>query len=354
MRVAVDLDDLTAPLSRRAVVAARPAATGDAAASPRTRHRMRPRCGCSRARTVASSLDLRGARVEEALETLARYLDDAGLAGLRSVVIIHGLGTGALRDAVRAGGRRRIRSCPSVRPGERGEGGDGATIVELLARPDRGRRPVRTASLGWLRRLGRRSGHAATAAATAATALVGRVRGRGRAGDRRRGGDGVGRIRSAAARRTAAVPAGRSWSARTARPTIARTGRSRVVEVRGPRARGRRARRDPSRRAPPRPCSAFCQFGKLLSTSERSKKPLVTFGPTQPSCHSRPDASSTSSEIRIVSFLVGTVPGRNSSLDGLRRERPRLEAGERVDGGALEPARGLELRDRLALADRRP
>ena len=58
---------------------------------------------------------------------------------------------------------------------------------------------------------------------------------------------------------------------------------------------------------------AFCQAGKLLSTSERSKKPLVTFGPTQPSCHSSPDASSTSSEIRIVSFLLGTVPGRNSS-----------------------------------------
>ena len=37
-----------------------------------------------RARTVASSLDLRGARVDEALEALARYLDDASLAGLES------------------------------------------------------------------------------------------------------------------------------------------------------------------------------------------------------------------------------------------------------------------------------
>jgi DNA mismatch repair protein MutS2 len=83
-----------------------------------------------KARAVASSLDLRGARVDEALETLGRYLDDAALAGLSRVTIIHGLGTGALRDAVRteAGGHPLVKS---IRPGERGEGGDGATIVEL-------------------------------------------------------------------------------------------------------------------------------------------------------------------------------------------------------------------------------
>jgi len=81
-----------------------------------------------RVRTVASSLDLRGARVDEALAALDRYLDDASLAGLPSAVIIHGLGTGALRDAVRraAAAHSLVRS---VRPGERGEGGNGATIV---------------------------------------------------------------------------------------------------------------------------------------------------------------------------------------------------------------------------------
>jgi DNA mismatch repair protein MutS2 len=64
------------------------------------------------------------------LEALERYLDDAGLAGLGSVTIIHGLGTGALRDAVRtaASDHPLVRS---ARPGERGEGGDGATIVTL-------------------------------------------------------------------------------------------------------------------------------------------------------------------------------------------------------------------------------
>ncbi len=87
--------------------------------------------GLQRARSVASSLDLRGARVDEALEALGRYLDDASLAGLEQVIIIHGLGTGALRDAVRT----QASSHPLVRDfraGERGEGGDGATIVRLL------------------------------------------------------------------------------------------------------------------------------------------------------------------------------------------------------------------------------
>ncbi len=84
----------------------------------------------NRTRSVASSLDLRGARVDEALETLGRYLDDAAIAGLDRVTIIHGLGTGALRDAVReqASGHPLVRE---VRPGERGEGGDGATIIGL-------------------------------------------------------------------------------------------------------------------------------------------------------------------------------------------------------------------------------
>ena len=84
----------------------------------------------SRARSVASSLDLRGARVDEALEALGTYLDDASLAGLEQVLVIHGLGTGALRDAA----REQLAAHPlvkSFRPGERGEGGDGATIVRL-------------------------------------------------------------------------------------------------------------------------------------------------------------------------------------------------------------------------------
>jgi DNA mismatch repair protein MutS2 len=95
--------------------------TGSASAS---------RLQLERARTVASSLDLRGAKVQEALEVLDRYLDDASLAGLDQATIIHGLGTGALRDAVRdhAAAHPLVRTW---RPGGQGEGGDGATIVSL-------------------------------------------------------------------------------------------------------------------------------------------------------------------------------------------------------------------------------
>ncbi len=81
-------------------------------------------------RAVPSTLDLRGARVEEALELLDRYLDDASLAGAGQVTVVHGHGSGALRDAVRA----LLSGHPLVgswRPGERGEGGDGATIVKV-------------------------------------------------------------------------------------------------------------------------------------------------------------------------------------------------------------------------------
>jgi DNA mismatch repair protein MutS2 len=79
---------------------------------------------------VGIELDLRGARVEEALEQLDGYLDDAFLAGLPWVRIIHGHGTGALRTAV----REMLRQHPQVarsRSGEQGEGGNGVTIAYL-------------------------------------------------------------------------------------------------------------------------------------------------------------------------------------------------------------------------------
>ncbi len=86
--------------------------------------------GRARPRAVAASLDLRGARVEEALALLEQYLDDAARADAGRVTIIHGHGSGAMRDAVRSA----LGEHPLVRewrPGERGEGGDGATIVSL-------------------------------------------------------------------------------------------------------------------------------------------------------------------------------------------------------------------------------
>ncbi len=80
--------------------------------------------------SVPLRLDLRGQTVEEALESLDRYLDAAALAGLPWAHIVHGKGTGALRQAVRDFLRRHplVRS---ARPGEEGEGGDGVTVVVL-------------------------------------------------------------------------------------------------------------------------------------------------------------------------------------------------------------------------------
>jgi DNA mismatch repair protein MutS2 len=125
MRVMVEVDDLVPALgSASAAGGGRRAGTGRDATSNAAALRL------ARARTVASSLDLRGARVEEALEALDRYLDDASVAGLQSVTVIHGLGTGALRDAVRAAAAAHplVRE---ARPGQRGEGGDGATVVSF-------------------------------------------------------------------------------------------------------------------------------------------------------------------------------------------------------------------------------
>ena len=126
MRVMVDLDDLEPALDEVRGVAGAGGRSADPPLAGQATNAGALRL--QRARTVAASLDLRGARVEEALEALSRYLDDAGLAGLASALIIHGLGTGALRDAVRAAATVHPLVA-SVRPGERGEGGDGASIV---------------------------------------------------------------------------------------------------------------------------------------------------------------------------------------------------------------------------------
>ena len=79
---------------------------------------------------ISSTLDIRGYRVEDALDNLEFYLDKASLANLHEVQIIHGHGTGALKTAV----RDYLSTSPYVakfRPGEDSEGGDGVSIVDL-------------------------------------------------------------------------------------------------------------------------------------------------------------------------------------------------------------------------------
>ncbi|MCL2391476.1 MAG: endonuclease MutS2 [Oscillospiraceae bacterium] len=76
-------------------------------------------------------LDLRGMLTDEAIPVLERFLDSARMAKLTSVTIIHGKGTGALRQSVHQSLRREQKGIKSFRLGRYGEGEDGVTIVEL-------------------------------------------------------------------------------------------------------------------------------------------------------------------------------------------------------------------------------
>ena len=81
-------------------------------------------------RTASRELDIRGFASDEGIMEVDKFLDEAVLAGVETVTIIHGKGTGVLKKAVRA----HLRNHPSVktsRPGLYGEGEDGVTVVEI-------------------------------------------------------------------------------------------------------------------------------------------------------------------------------------------------------------------------------
>jgi DNA mismatch repair protein MutS2 len=84
-------------------------------------------------RDVSMQLDLRGRRAHEIAELLDRYVDDAYLANLAEVRIIHGKGTGTLRTIV----RDTLAAHPLVKSfaaGIDGEGGEGVTVAKLERR----------------------------------------------------------------------------------------------------------------------------------------------------------------------------------------------------------------------------
>jgi len=79
---------------------------------------------------IIPELDLHALTVDEAMPMIHEYLDDAFMTGMKEVRIVHGKGTGILRQAV----MRELKRHPlvkSFRRGNRYEGSTGATIVEL-------------------------------------------------------------------------------------------------------------------------------------------------------------------------------------------------------------------------------
>ncbi len=86
--------------------------------------------GFSKAMNVHREIDIRGMMVDEAEAVLGKYLDDAVLAGLAQVIIIHGKGTGALRKGVQAY-LKQHHSVFKYELAPLNEGGDGATLVTL-------------------------------------------------------------------------------------------------------------------------------------------------------------------------------------------------------------------------------
>ena len=86
--------------------------------------------GGLRREAVKSEIDLRGMMLEEAELAADKFLDECSMAGLNSVSIIHGKGTGTLRSGIQIMLRRHPH-VKAFRLGKFGEGEDGVTIVEL-------------------------------------------------------------------------------------------------------------------------------------------------------------------------------------------------------------------------------
>jgi DNA mismatch repair protein MutS2 len=84
----------------------------------------------SKVKSVSPSINVHFMDLEAALADVDKYLDDAFIAGLHEVSLIHGRGAGILRDGI----RRMLKTHPHVtgfRRGEYNEGGDGVTICTL-------------------------------------------------------------------------------------------------------------------------------------------------------------------------------------------------------------------------------
>jgi DNA mismatch repair protein MutS2 len=89
-----------------------------------------PAGGRATARTIDSTVDVRGQRVEEAVAIVDRFLDESLLANRDTAFVVHGHGTGALRSAIRTH-LATHQGITTFRAGEPNEGGDGVTVAFL-------------------------------------------------------------------------------------------------------------------------------------------------------------------------------------------------------------------------------
>ena len=125
LRVRARLNDIQRPGETRAAP--------ESAATPAARRAEAPAPSISLLHpSPGVELDLRGQRAEDALERLDRYIENAYLSGMPFVRIIHGKGTGKLRQVV----REALKQSPHVKNFEQGlenEGGDGVTVAHLRA-----------------------------------------------------------------------------------------------------------------------------------------------------------------------------------------------------------------------------
>jgi len=90
--------------------------------------RAKPNLGLQRTMNATTEIHLRAMRAENAIEELEKFIDDAVLAGVPSVRIVHGKGEGILRKVTRET-LRKHRDVASFRDGEPGEGGQGVTVA---------------------------------------------------------------------------------------------------------------------------------------------------------------------------------------------------------------------------------
>ena len=81
-------------------------------------------------RTSTNTCDLRGMRFDEAMQEVEGFVETLSARGMRTGYILHGHGTGALKQGVR-GTLKRMGKVRSFRPAHTGEGGDAFTVVEV-------------------------------------------------------------------------------------------------------------------------------------------------------------------------------------------------------------------------------